>query len=138
MDAYTTFLTETIAAGYQRVIVLSRAVADDQRFAGAVGDVANLRSTVKATLPERTALTLRFNARLGERCATIGAEFVDVTSGQLDSGTNLIDERFRRKSSRNHHLAVEPYSTLIADALLSGHVFDRRGGDRRESPPQGA
>jgi hypothetical protein len=118
LDSYATFIENVIGMGFERVIILSAplpTIGDMQSEWG--GSVASLRTEVTATKSERTGLTLRFNNGLRERCESIGATFVDVTTGHLDPSTGEIDPRFVRETRRNHHLADEPYARLIAAEL---------------------
>ncbi len=118
LDSYATFIESVIGMGFERVIVLSvplPTIGDLQSEWG--GDVANLRTEVTATKAERTGLTLRFNSGLRERCESIGAVFVDITTGHLDPATGLLDPRFLRATHANHHLATEPYAQLVSGEL---------------------
>lgn len=119
LDAYQSFIGRTVGLGFRRVLVLSAPLPTIRDTPSEWGDVANLRKEVTASLEQRTELTLRFNEQLRRRCERVGATFVDVTSAQLDGATGLIAERFRREHSRNHHLADEPFSELIAGQLRS-------------------
>ena len=118
LDSYGSFIERVAGMGFARVTVLSVPLPtiSDLRSEW-TGQVANQRRQVTATKAERTALTLRFNLELAERCASLGVMFVDVTSGQLDPSTGLIDPGFLRKNNRNHHLAQGPYSRLISEEL---------------------
>jgi hypothetical protein len=120
LDSYGSFIEQVAGMGFARVTVLSVPLPtiSDLRSEW-TGEVANLRREVTATKAERTALTLRFNRDLAQRCASLGVMFVDVTSGQLDPSTGLIDPGFLRKNNRNHHLAQGPYSRLISAQLVA-------------------
>lgn len=118
LATYSTFLTEVLGRNFREVIVLSAPLPTigDARSEWE-GSVASARKDITATQAERTALTLRFNDRLKARCESLGVTFVDVTTGQLDPATGLIDTRFVRMTNRNHHLADAPYGALIASEL---------------------
>ncbi len=118
LDSYASFIERVAGMGFARLTVLSVPLPtiSDLRSEW-TGQVANMRREVTATKAERTALTLRFNRGLEQRCAALGVLFVDATSGQLDPSTGLIDPGFLRKNNRNHHLAQGPYSRLISAQL---------------------
>jgi hypothetical protein len=118
LDSYTTFIETITKMGFRRVIVLSIPLPTigDLR-SGWEGWVASARKEVEATKVERTELTLRYNAEMQRRCNSLGATFVDVTTGHLDPDTGLVDERFLRATNLNHHLAKAPYRQLISDEL---------------------
>jgi hypothetical protein len=99
------------------VIVLSAPLQTIRDYPSALGEVANLRKTVTASQAERTELTLRFNSELRRRCEEVGASFLDVTSGHLDPATGLIDARYVRETTHDHHLADEPYARLLSTEL---------------------
>ncbi|HME04301.1 MAG TPA: hypothetical protein VKG38_14865 [Solirubrobacteraceae bacterium] len=120
MDAYQTFIASIVERGFSRVVVLSAPppTIDDEQTRPE-GSVADLRRSVTASKAERTELTLRFNRELRRRCETVGAVFVDVTTGTINSESGLLQARFRRAAVVNAHLAREPYSALI-ERQLSG------------------
>jgi hypothetical protein len=116
LDAYQDFIAAVLGRGFPRVIILSvplPTISDDR---GEWGRVANQRGTVTASWAERTELTLRFNAELRSRCEALGAVFVDATTDTLDEQTGLIQARFVR-DSQDHHLADEPYASLLMSKL---------------------
>lgn len=118
LDSYVAFIETVRGMGFRQVLVLSAplpTIGDDPLE---WGEVANLRAEVTATQRERTDLTLRFNAQLSERCRALGGVcFVDATTGHLNPVTGLVDQRFVRSTSYDHHLAGEPYARLIAQEL---------------------
>jgi hypothetical protein len=64
---------------------------------------------------DRTELTRRYNTEL-ERLA--GAyTFLDVTEPTLDKHAGVISTAFVNPDQDDHHLAVEPYSRLVAERL---------------------
>jgi len=117
LNSYTAFIARVVAEGFSRVLVLSAPLPTISDSPSTWGDIANLRAEVTASKAERTNLTQRFNADLRKRCDTIGAVFVDVTSGHLDPLTGLVDTRFLRDNPRNHHLARDPYNKLVSREL---------------------
>ena len=48
---------------------------------------------------------------------------MDATTGHLDPATGLIDARFVRETTLDHHLADEPYAELLAERL--GELWPR-------------
>jgi hypothetical protein len=112
---YTTFL-ESLTANGSPPWVLSAplpTIRDGQDW----GEVAKARREVTASQQARTDLTLEYNERLREACRTIGAEFVDVTSDQLDPQTGVVADRYLNPDPLNHHLAHEPYAEEIVRGL---------------------
>jgi hypothetical protein len=118
LDAYQTFIEKLAIEISREIIVLSApapTIGDDRLK---WGEVANLRSEVSASQIARTDLTVRFNAELHRRCDSLGVRFVDVTTGHIDGATGLIDARFLRSTSEDHHLADRPYAALIERELV--------------------
>lgn len=110
---YLAFLERHAA---RRRIVLSAplpTIRDGQTF----GEVADARREVKATLRERTAITLRYNTRLEQRCHEAGIEFVDVTAPQFDPATGAIRENLRRPDPTDHHLHPQRYAAILEREL---------------------
>lgn len=79
------------------------------------GQVANFRREVGATQAERTLLTLRFNKGVEQLCGRLGAVFIDATTGHINDRTGLLSQEFRRRASKDHHLASRPYARLISE-----------------------
>jgi hypothetical protein len=117
LDTYTKFISKLVGMGFRRIIVLSAPLPTIGDCQSEWGDVANLRSEITASQRERTNLTLRFNAQLRDACESIGALFVDVTTGHMDACTGLVDRAFLRETFANHHLADKPYAQLIETEL---------------------
>jgi hypothetical protein len=117
LDNYESFVSKVVQRGFKRVMVLSAPLPTIGDDPAKWGEIASLRRTVIASRAERTALTVRFNAGLRDRCEAIGVPFVDATTGHRDPGTGLIDPSFLRTTHQDHHLADGPYSRLIAREL---------------------
>ena len=117
IDAYAAFIERVAEMGLASVTVMSAPLPTIGDDPGSWGEIANMRRTVTVPQTERTALTLRFNAALAERCAGLGIPFVDVTTGHYDAATGLIDNRFVRDTHDDHHLADAPFARLIAREL---------------------
>jgi len=117
LDTYASFISKVAQRGFDRVIVLSAPLPTIGDDPAKWGEIASLRSTVTASQAERTALTVRFNAGLRDRCEALGVPFIDATSGHRDRSTGLVDASFLRPTHQDHHLADGPYSRLIAREL---------------------
>ena len=117
LDAYQAFITNLVQAGFKEVIVLSPPLPTIDDDAKKIGKVARERISIAATQRERTQLTLRFTSELRARCALVGVTFLDVTSAQLDESSGLIRSDYLHRNPRNHHLADDAYSRLIAGQL---------------------
>jgi hypothetical protein len=116
IDNYLSFLRSVRADGFQRIAVISAplpTIADGQTW----GEIANLRQAVRASQLQRTALTLRYNELLGERCVAEGIQFVDATSRQLDPTTGLVRQEYLNSNPLNHHLDADLYAQLIVDGV---------------------
>jgi len=112
INHYIKFLEQIIRDGYKKIIVISAplpTILDDQDW----GEVANLRKTVKATLRERTDLTLEYNKILRQKVIDLGCDFLCTDEYLLNTSTGVIDDRFRNKDKNNHHLDLENYADVI-------------------------
>jgi hypothetical protein len=113
---YTRFLERLLEAGRSRIIVTATpppTIRDDQDW----GEVANLRREVKASLTDRTELTVEYNARLRDWCASRGVAFLDYEREVLDAETGTVAAAFRNPSPRDHHLAPGPFAEVVARRL---------------------
>jgi hypothetical protein len=113
---YTRFLERLQEDGRPGILVAAApppTILDGQDW----GDVANLRREVKASLRDRTALTLEYNARLREWTAANGCVFLDYEREVVDAGTGVIAEAFRNPNPRDHHLAPEAFASVLAEEL---------------------
>jgi hypothetical protein len=113
---YTRFLTRLLEDGRTRIVVAATpppTILDGQDW----GEVANLRREVKASLQDRTELTLEYNARLREWSAANGCVFLDYERDVLDPRTGVVAEAFRNPNPRDHHLAPAAFGTVIAGHL---------------------
>jgi hypothetical protein len=123
-----TFVEKLLLAGYPQV-VLTGATLPTIRDGQDWGEIANLRREVYATLAERTALTLEFNANLRSEAASRGQPFIDISRHLLDNNTGLIMERFRHPDPADHHLNPVVAAPLWADELNA----IRPGSDRSQA-----
>jgi hypothetical protein len=117
LGGYRELLGRQIQRGF-RTLVLSvplPTIQDGQDW----GEVANARREVKASLRDRTDLTLEYNRRLATECAEIGAIFIDFTADMLDPESRQIRSEFMNPDPTDHHLNVEVFGELVARRLLS-------------------
>jgi len=113
---YTRFLDRLVADGRRRLIVTATplpTILDGQDW----GEVANLRREVKASLQDRTDLTLEYNARLREWTSARGIAFLDYEREIFDQSTGVVSEAFRNRNPRDHHLAPEAFAAVLARHL---------------------
>ena len=113
---YTRFLQRLQEDGRGRIVVAATpppTIREGQDW----GDVANLRREVKASLCDRTQLTLEYNARLRTWAAARGVAFLDYEREVLDAGTGVVAETFRNPNPRDHHLAPAPFGSVLAGHL---------------------
>ncbi|WP_426234026.1 SGNH/GDSL hydrolase family protein [Pseudomonas sp. TWP3-2] len=86
------------------------------------GEVANLRKEVKASLAERTRLTLEFNNLMGKFCASEGISYLDMDSLSMDASGNL-KESLRNPDPSDHHYDPSAHASMIAPLLAP--ILDR-------------
>jgi len=106
----------------RRLVIMScppPTIRDDH----AVGEVALLRSGIKASLKDRTCLTQRFNAALREIAVSVDGIFVDLDNELIDVSTGVVREDVRRSDPRDHHLDHAAYAPVIARALRKVGIF---------------
>lgn len=104
--AYRNFLLEMRDAGYERLIVTS-AMLPTLKDGALDGEVAHLRREVKATMRERTDLTLEYNVRLQAMCRQENLLFADFTPHLLDPDLLTIKDFYRHPDPADHHLHPE-------------------------------
>jgi hypothetical protein len=116
MAAYLEFVDSLKKIGYQNIVLTSAtlpSILDDQNW----GEVANARREVKATLRERTDLTLRYNDKLREATESRALHNIDLSNVLLDRSTGLISSNFRHPDPTDHHLDPVKVGKLWAAAL---------------------
>ena len=101
-------------AGY-REICITGATLPTIRDGIDWGDVVNARSSVNASLHERTQLTLEFNAKLSSLADRLGLYYFDLTDLVIDRDSMLVNDYFREKDPANHHLDFEKVAALWAN-----------------------
>ena len=112
IDNYCLFLREVQAKVGDKVFVLSAplpTIQDNQSW----GNVANARKEVNASQRERTNLTMQYNQKLMLKCQSLGINFLDITSEQIDSEKGVIKDKFINHDRLDHHLNNDEYSKLI-------------------------
>jgi hypothetical protein len=114
--AYADFLREMIAGGHRR-IVLTGATPPTIRDGAVIGDVADARREVTASQAERTALTVRYNARLKALAAELGLCWADATEDLIDPSTGLVADRFLNADAADHHLETQAAGRIWAKKL---------------------
>ena len=69
--SYAAFLAHVAEMGFRRLVVLSAPLPTISDYPSQLAEVANARKEVTASMLDRTALTLRYNAALEARCRDI-------------------------------------------------------------------
>jgi hypothetical protein len=115
---YCEFLAREVAPAARELLVVSAPLPTLPDDASTWGEVARRRADVQRTQAERTAMTLRFNAALRERCDAAGWRFVDATTAQLDPATGLVRAALVRPGASDHHLRDAPLRAIL-EARLS-------------------
>lgn len=111
---YCRFLTEIQKK--HPVVVLSACLPTLADHADANDDVARVRSTVKASQQERTALALAFNARVALFCAEHAIAYLNCAPAALGPNGVVRDEWVNQKQL-DHHYARAPYARWLVGAL---------------------
>lgn len=106
LSAYHSFLRALEGGGYNTILVTS-AILPTIRDGQLDGEVAHLRREVKASLTERTALTVEYNRKLQDLCKRDGFHFVDISADLLDAETGVLADVFRHADASDHHLDNE-------------------------------
>jgi hypothetical protein len=132
LTAYVGLLERQIDRGHEPIVlsVPLPTIRDGQDW----GEVANARREVKASLVDRTGLTLEYNRRLREACTRIGAVWVDATTPTLDPDTGVVKDSYRHANPEDHHLDLEAYARLLAERFPHAISRSRERSDRLELP----
>lgn len=80
------------------------------------GEVANLRKDVKATLKERTELTVRFNKEIGDFCSNNGVTHCNFDAESISQNGTLKDA-LRNPDPSDHHYDPAAHAALISEKL---------------------
>lgn len=116
LDNYRAILEWTLARKPRKITLLSApppTITDGQAW----GEIANARSSIRASQKERTELTLRYNRELQAMAAELGLDFLDITSPMMDSRSGLVDRSYMNKDPLDHHLDHGRYAEVIVQAL---------------------
>jgi hypothetical protein len=116
INNYFDFLRQIQDSGHTNISVVSAplpTIDDGQTW----GEVANLRSSVTATKTERTALTLRYNAHIAQRCKEYSFQYIGLDDVLLDKNTALIKREYLNSDPLDHHLDNKKYALLILQKL---------------------
>lgn len=114
--SYFDFLDTLIAAGYSDPVVTGASIPtirDDTTW----GEVRQARREVKATLLERTNLTLLYNSRLRDGANARDICFIDISTQVLDPMTGVIRDEFRNSDPNDHHLDPTKTGALWASVI---------------------
>lgn len=98
------------------VVVLSACLPTLADHADSQDDVARMRSTVKASQQERTALALEFNARVALFCAEHAIAYLNCAPAALGPD-GLVRAEWVNQERFDHHYARAPYARWLASAL---------------------
>lgn len=103
LENYLKFIRQVVNAGYSKIIICS--VPLPTIFDGQIwGEVAKARSEVRASLRERTQLTLKYNSILRDFCRDMGLFYLDFEAEILDSKTLVVKQEYLNKNPLDHHL----------------------------------
>ena len=106
--------------GYLNIIICSTplpTIFDDQQW----GEVANARREVRASLRERTDLTLKYNSSLRNFCKKNGITYLDFESDILDLNKGIVHSQFLNKNPLDHHLdSLEMFPILTSKLTQLG------------------
>lgn len=80
------------------------------------GEIANARKTIKATLRQRTELTLAFNRQLKQLCKHKNLLYIDLDKESLGSD-NLVTSNLLSENKNNHHYENSAYLRLLLKYL---------------------
>ena len=102
---YKKFLEDVVTKYYapEQIIVCSATLptihdnADKSMLAGQ-------RSSVTASIHERTELTHRYNKRLRKMCQDMNYNWLDLTPDTIDESTGLVHDDWRHPLKTDHHL----------------------------------
>ena len=113
--SFVDMLTEN---GYDQVVITSPilpTILDKNE----VSEVSNARSSISATLRQRTDLTLEYIERLNQGCALRNLDFIDLSVDLLDPITKVIRDEYRHPNPKDHHLNPRSGSKLWSKHLNS-------------------
>lgn len=89
-----------------------------------MGEVANLRSKVKASHSERKSLTLGFNSVLLESSVTLGFEYINMDKDVCDDNGDLLADLYN-KNPADHHYDYDVFSRIVSMNLeFRSFIYD--------------
>lgn len=116
VNCYFEFINEVKNNGFKHILIVSAplpTIQDNQEW----GEIASARKEVKATLKERTELTIKYNELLREYCLLNKVSFLGTDELLLDKTSNKIHKKFMNKDRDNHHLDLNNYSKIIKNCF---------------------
>lgn len=113
---YGSLLQKARAINGNKTIICS-AVLPTIQDNSPLGEVANLRKEVKASIIDRTRLTLDFNTRLKNYAKKYNLGFLDLDKKLFDNKTKTLYSSFLHEDPTNHHLNVKELSKTIHKEL---------------------
>jgi len=87
------------------------------------GWVAQARGEIKASVRQRTNLTMRFNRGVKMFCAENNLDFLDLESYIINKNTMLLDEKYLNSNERDHHLSDSAYAPVVINELQRRAVY---------------
>jgi len=81
------------------------------------GEIANLRSSIKATQKERTELTVKFNKTIEDRLINSDVTFLNFDEESL-SENGLIAAKLLNDNSLDHHYNTSEYAKMVSSKLM--------------------
>jgi len=87
------------------------------------GWVAQARGEIKASLRQRTDLTMRFNRGIRMFCAENNLDFLNIESYIINEKTMLLDEKYLNSNERDHHLSDSAYAPVVINELQRKSVY---------------
>lgn len=80
-------------------------------------EVANKRLGIKASILDRTRLTIKYNEKLREFCKQYGLQYLDLQSLTLDEKTGVVSDEYLNQNSSDHHLDSKKIATLLVPKM---------------------
>lgn len=116
LNNYFEFVNQLLAKGKRNVIISSvplPTIREGQDWKG----IAHARREVKASLQERTELTIRYNEKLREFCRNNNLYFLDFEKEILDPQTGVVKKEFLTGDPFDNHLLSRRVSPILAKKL---------------------
>jgi hypothetical protein len=115
VETYSDFLKQ-IQAANSSVICISAPLPTIQDGA-TWGEVAHARREIVATQLQRTQLTLQFNQKISEVCASQRIHYINLDNESMGDDL-LIRQDLLNKKPTDHHYDDEAYAALLKKQLL--------------------